>query len=382
MNRWTSAAATFIALLCLARAAVGEPDPKPASRDISPVLDKIVHKYKVPGMVAAVVEGEQIVLTGAAGVRRAGGAEKVEFSDTFHIGSCTKAMTATLCAMLVEEGKLSWTTTIPQALPELKGKIHPDYEAATLEQLLTHRAGVPADLKAGQVVGLLRNFGSDPVAARRRLIQDALARPPAHAPGSDFLYANAGYSTAGHMIETAAGTPWEELMERRLFGPLKMSTAGFGAPGKMGVVDQPRGHSAAGVPAEPGPLADNPSSVGPSGTVHCSIEDWSKFVALHLRGAQGDARLLKAESFERLHAAAAGPGDAYALGWAVAEREWGGGTVLTHAGSNTLWYAVTWLAPRKNFAVMVMCNQGGDQAAKATDDACGAFIQEYLKSKR
>jgi CubicO group peptidase (beta-lactamase class C family) len=374
--------ACCIALLFPARTAARGPATRPVARDISPVLEELVRKYKLPGMVAAVIEGDQLVLTGAAGVRRAGGAEKVRLEDTFHTGSCTKAMTATLCAILVEEGQVSWTTTVLQALPELKGKTHQDYQAVTLEQLLTHRAGVPGDLKAGQVFGILRKLNQTPVAARRQLVRDALARPPVHAPGTDFLYSNAGYSTAGHMIETVCDSPWEELIRRRLFEPLKMGTAGFGAPGKAGAAaDQPCGHSAAGLPVEPGPLADNPPSIGPSGTVHCSIEDWSKFIALHLRGAQGDARLLKAGTFARLHTAAVGPGDTYAMGWAVAERPWGGGVVLTHAGSNSLWYAVTWLAPKRNFAVMVMCNQGGDNAAKATDDASGALIQEYLKRK-
>jgi CubicO group peptidase (beta-lactamase class C family) len=378
----TSGGACLVALLGLARVAVGGDPAKPAPRDVSPVLEQLVRKHRVPGMVAAVIEGNQIRLAGAAGVRRVGGGEKVEFADVMHVGSCTKAMTATLCAMLVEEGKLSWTTTVAEALPELKGDIHPDYQAVTLEQLLTHRAGVPGDVSARQVWGMLRNVKGATVAARRQLVRDVLSRPPVHTPGSNFLYSNGGYCTAGHMAETVTGVPWEELISRRLFEPLKMTTAGFGPPGRMGSVDHPRGHSAGGLPFEPGPLADNPPSLGPAGTVHCSVEDWSKFIALHLRGAEGDARLLKAETFTRLHTAAAGPGDAYAMGWGAAERPWGGGTVLTHAGSNTLWYAVTWLAPKRNFAVMVMCNQGGDNAAKATDDACGALIEEYLKAKR
>src|SRR5688572_16104678 len=174
MDRFTSArAACFVALLCLAPPAPGGDEPKqPAPRDFSPVLEELVRKYRVPGMVAAVVEGDQIVLSGVAGVRRAGGTEKMEIADTLHLGSCTKAMTATLCAMLVEEGKIAWDTTLPQALPELKDEIHPDYQAVTLEQLLTHRAGLPGDVTAGQMWGLLRNFNEKPTAARRRLVKD------------------------------------------------------------------------------------------------------------------------------------------------------------------------------------------------------------------
>ena len=386
MNPWTLARLRrLIALLLvsLARAAAGAGDNgAPAPRDVSPVLQQIVGKYEVPGMVAAVIEGDRIRLRGAAGVRRAGGEEKVEFTDVFHIGSCTKAMTATLCAMLVEEGKLSWDTTIPQAIPELKGKMHADYEPVTLGQLLTHRAGLPSDTAPSALFAILRGLNGTPVAGRRLLVGEALSRPPAHAPGTHFEYCNTGFAAAGHMAETVTGTPWEELMRRRLFEPLKMTTAGFGPPGTRAVVDQPRGHSAGGAPFEPGPFSDNPAALGPAGTVHCSIEDWSKFVALHLRGEQGDARLLKAETFKRLHTPAAGPGDPYAMGWAVTERPWGDGTVLTHSGSNTVWYAVTWLAPKRNFAVLVMCNQGGNKAARATDEACGTLIREYLKDNR
>src|SRR5499427_10675590 len=63
------------------------------------------------GMAAAVLRGERIVAQGAAGVRKRGSAERITLDDRFHLGSCTKAMTATLVAMLVEEGKLNWTAS-------------------------------------------------------------------------------------------------------------------------------------------------------------------------------------------------------------------------------------------------------------------------------
>src|SRR6185369_13581125 len=64
------------------------------------------------GMVAAVLRGERIIAQGVAGVRKRGAAERITLDDRFHLGSCGKAMTATLVAMLVEEGKLNWTTTL------------------------------------------------------------------------------------------------------------------------------------------------------------------------------------------------------------------------------------------------------------------------------
>src|SRR5262245_41445599 len=70
------------------------------------------------GMVAAVLRGTRIVAQGAAGVRKRGTAERITLEDRFQLGSCTKAMTATLVAMFVEEGRLNWTTTLGELLAD------------------------------------------------------------------------------------------------------------------------------------------------------------------------------------------------------------------------------------------------------------------------
>src|SRR6266567_2452949 len=80
------------------------PSPSPATsiaRDLSSVLEPILLKHGIPGIAAVVLRGDQIVATGVAGVRKAGGAERITLGDKFHLGSDTKAMTATLAAMLV-----------------------------------------------------------------------------------------------------------------------------------------------------------------------------------------------------------------------------------------------------------------------------------------
>ena len=71
------------------------------------------------------------------------------------------------------------------------------------------------------------------------------------------------------------------------------------------------------------------------------------------------------------------PGMDYAGGWLTANRSWGGGAVLTHAGSNTMWYCVAWVAPKKDFAVLAAANLGGDDASQACDEAAAALIQVH-----
>ncbi len=350
------------------------------SDPVSQMLESIREKHNFPALAAAVVVDGKIVVTNAVGFRKNGGTEKVTADDQFHLGSVTKSMTATVAAMLVEQGKISWTTTIGEAFPELKSVIHPDYLGVTLEQLLSHRGGAPGDApddlwrKAWEATG---------TAAEQRLafIKGILARKPEAKPGTKFIYSNQGYTIAGVMLEKATGKTWEDLLRSRLFEPLGMTTAGFGAPASVGKVDQPWGHTkrtfSGGEPVPPGPGADNPLAISPANAVHCSLGDLAKYAAFHMAGERGESKLLKAESFKKLHTAVADNND-YALGWIVLKRPWANGRALMHNGSNTMFYVVVWMAPEKDCAVIVASNIGGDEAFEGCDEAAVKLIKQFF----
>jgi hypothetical protein len=111
------------------------------------------------------------------------------------------------------------------------------------------------------------------------------------------------------------------------------------------------------------------------------LDDLARFVMFHLRpGANG---LLKAETVARLHALpkgvnAADPSESYACGWVILQRGWADGTALMHNGSNTMWYIVMWLAPKKDFAVIAATNIAGPDVEKACDDAATVMIEKWL----
>ncbi len=348
--------------------------PDPPRRNLRDILRPIRLKHDLPAMAAAVVVPERVLSVGVDGVRRRGAEKAVTVEDRFHLGSCTKAMTATLLARLVEEGKLAWEAKPAETFRDL-GEIHPGWAGVTLMHLLTHRGGAPENLDADGLWGRLWSHPGTPTEQRSALVEGVLRRAPVAGPGAKYLYSNAGYAIAGAVAERVTGKSWEDLMRERIFGPLGMKSAGFGAPGRPEALDQPRGHTAAGKPVEPGPGSDNPAAIGPAGTVHATIADWGHFIALHLRAGRGKPALLRPETFVRLHRPPDGAD--YAAGWGVTTRPGAKGPVLTHAGSNTMWYAVAWLAPESGFAVLVATNQGGDTAAKACDEAAGAVIREH-----
>jgi CubicO group peptidase (beta-lactamase class C family) len=370
--------ALALALLAFAASVAGQSAPGADSRtagaSIEARLEEIRAKHGVPALGAAATTGERLLALAATGVRKKGADVRVTVGDRWHLGSCTKSMTATMLARLVDRGRLSWDATIGGVFGEDVRGIHEDYRAVTIEQLLANRGGVPADLSAGGLWAALWKRTGSPVDQRRQLLDGVVTRAPETRPGTAFIYANAGFAIAGHMAERATGTAWEDLMRAELFDPLGMTGAGFGSPGRPGEVEQPWGHhgGADAVAVEPGPNADNPPAIGPAGTVHATLADWAKYAALHLRGARGRSDYLKPGSFARIQERPK-VGD-YAFGWGHHERPWADGHVLAHSGSNTMWFCVIWMAPNRDAAFLAVCNQGGDAAAKATDDAVGALI--------
>lgn len=376
----TNVASAALLLLTAIAAIAGTPLVNPP-QDLTSLLEPIRKKHDLPALAGAIVTSDGLIGIGAVGVRKYGSGIPVTVNDEFHLGSDTKAMTATLLAMLVEEGKLNWDTPLETALADLAAKMNPAYRKVTIEQLLGHRAGFTDESwPKGKGFRDMQQLPGSPREQRAAYVAMILAEPPVNTPGSAFVYSNRSFVVAGVIAEKIANDAWENLMQKRLFQPLGMDTCGFGAMGTPGKIDQPWGHSKTlwwHRAVEPGPDADNPPVLGPAGTVHCSVGDWAKFVQAHLRGEKGEPGLLKPETFKRLHTAPAGWD--YAYGWGRYERPWAGGDALTHAGSNTMNFAVVWMAPLKDFAVLVMTNQAGGDTPEACDETAAALIQSSLK---
>ncbi len=342
------------------------------------VLEPIRDDHGLPSLAAVLIRGDQIVETGAVGVRAAGSPEPVTTGDRWHLGSITKAMTATLAAVLVEQGEIAWNTRVGEVFPDLVGSIRPEYVDVRLDELLYHTSGLPADVTKTPSWPTLRNSSAPLTEQRRQWVGELLALAPETSRGTH-RYSNAGYVVAGAMLEAVTGERWEDLMQRDVFTPLGMTSTGFGPPGIVGAApDEPRGHvreNSKWVALQPDRAADNPAAIGPAGTVHSTFADFARYMAAHLAGARGEGGFVSAETFGKLHAPA--PGTDYALGWGVGERSWAGGRVLQHSGSNTVWYATVWIAPERDFAMLAVTNAGGDDAADGTNTAIEALIQRF-----
>jgi CubicO group peptidase (beta-lactamase class C family) len=352
-------------------------------------LEAIRTAGSLPALGAAIMaiddDGRTEVVVSVAGTRKVRDSTPVAPDDQWHLGSCGKTMTATLVAMLVDEGLLEWKRTLPELLPDLAAKMHHGFAAATLEQLLVHASGVSGDARAaggGTLWPSLFDPCIDPREGRRLVAETVLSTAPAAPPGTTRAYSNLGYAIVGAALEQATGRRFEDLMRERLFEPLGMASFGFGAPGRGTAhpPDQPWPHDA-GADGRPLPLspddryADNPRTVSPAGTVHGSLRDWAKFLTPHLAAAAGvPTSFLRSETLAKLRTPE--PQQSYTPGaWSAVTREWARGVALSMTGSNTLNGAIVWLAPSLRRGFLVATNFGSDAALDAADDAIGALIE-------
>jgi CubicO group peptidase (beta-lactamase class C family) len=339
-------------------------------RDVSEGLQQLIGKHPdvVPSLAVAAVEDGFLKLHGVAGIRRIGSPEAVTISDKFHLGSCTKSMTSVLGALLVKNGQLSWDTTVSDVFGE-SVDIHPDYRGATLRQLLSNTAGCPRDVP-GMLWGALWLMPiSDPQAQRSVLLRGILGKPPVYKPGQGYEYSNASFAIAGAMMESTTGIPYETMMKEWIFWPLGMASAGFGPPDSTGSLAHPHGHksdSGSLKPVNPFPGGDNPPAIAPAGRVHCTIDDFARYVRFLLQGHPSIP--LSLEDIEFLFEPC-NEDQSYAMGFGVTSRSWAGGIVLNHHGSNTMFYCVMWVAPEIDFAIVAACNSGHPEARDILDKA-------------
>lgn len=365
--------------------------PAKAAGDRDPAsLDQLLRPYLashgLPAFAAAVVRQGSVVAAGAVGTRRAGTDIPVTVNDRFHIGSDTKAMTSLVAAMLVEEGRIGWGSTVAELFPDLAEHMVAGLRSVTLDQLLSHTSGIPSDNQAfitllGQSLAQ-EDLNLDEL--RRWLVREWSAQPLQSAPGTQFAYSNMGYTMAGAMLERAGGMTWEELVAARVFDPLGLSSAGFGPQASLGRLDAPVGHlvRADGTlkPMLAGPDGDVPAIIGPAGTVHLSILDFARWAAWHAGMGRRGPPLVRPETLQKLHTKVielpprpdAAPGTpstgAYALGWGIATLPYSAEPFLTHTGSNEMNLAAIIIQLSRDYGAVLATNVSGakaDQAIKA-----------------
>ncbi len=320
-------------------------------------------KSKIPAVGAAVAAPGQPTQSEVAGSRSRASFDPVEIDDCWHIGSCAKAMTATLFAVHVEQGAIEWDTPVASGLADLSPDINPLWGEIPVEDILLGRSGLPSNLALAATARAFEDR-RDLTEQRTQVALDVLRSTP-DSPGR-FRYSNLGYVIAGAIIDRLAKNDFESDLYERVFQPLSVETAGFGPPAKL------MGH---GSRVRLGPLSigkgrpvtlstpknDNPPVLNSAGRVHLKLDDWAEFIKVFVSGGAG---IIKPDSVARLLSVPEGRGASMAMGWAPAPQF--DDAAYAMQGSNTMWAATAMIGVNLDRAVMVVANDGRSRALSGT----------------
>ncbi|MEU2890550.1 serine hydrolase domain-containing protein [Streptomyces albidoflavus] len=218
------------------------------------------------------------------GEEEAGSGRPVREDSKFPTGSITKAFTAALAMVLVDEGDLDLDLPLADQLPELRVPEASFGEKQTLRQLLSHSSGLPPGRDSDDLAET----------TRRRYLADCARMRPIPECGSSFSYSNIGYVVTGFLVEHVARMEWREALETILLTPLGVEPAYITPPAGRPHVP---GHAARAAGAAALPVRQTlPRIEAAAGALALSAADLLAYGLLHTDDAPGVPGLLDAEA--------------------------------------------------------------------------------------
>lgn len=332
-------------------------------------IDSMRIVYNFPAVAYGVIRNDSILAVNALGYRDIETKERVEPTDYFHIGSCTKSFTAFLAAKIIEEGLLDWDTEFFDLFPELKSESNPAYHHITLQQLLSHRARLISFKEDSEVFPLIAQYEehlaeNTPIAKKRYYCVSHILK--SESQNSDLplseLYSNAGFMAGGLMLEKVTNKTWEKLIQN-MSDELDLGIQ-IGWPVDF-TPDQPKGHIdpkewTLDIEKDLVPISDQMRKfhfvnqfillTTPSGNISITVKGFLEYARLILSGLNGIDNYLKAETYETLFKSY----PEYSHGWWVEGSN--ENRIYSHRGSNGTFYSFVGIMPKSNLGIVIMIN--------------------------
>lgn len=187
------------------------------SKQIDSITEKVLKTFDVPGIAVAVVQDGKIIHSRGYGVASLNTLKKVDEHTRFAIASNSKAFTAAALGILVDSGKIKWTTLVTDIIPEFK--LYAPYvtENFIIADLLTHRSGL------GLGAGDLMFWPGMPKFSKEDIIHNLRYLKPVSQFRTKFDYDNLLYMVAGEVVARISGMSWDDFVESHIMKPLGMN---------------------------------------------------------------------------------------------------------------------------------------------------------------
>ena len=352
-------ATLMLAAFSLVAAPAAAAQPRPI-QGLDAYVAAAVKAWEVPGLSIAVVHGDSIVFAKGYGVRELGKPGAVDENTLFAVGSTTKAMTVVALGMMVDSGKLDWDDPVIEHLPDWRLIDPVVTQATTVRDILTHRTGL------GTIDGIWYAAGGT--------IEDVIARlryqPLASAPRTRYAYQNAMYATAGEVLESVSGNPWDRFLRERIFSPIGMRGARTSVVGLDTTPNVASPHDVIEETLQP--IAHrNLDNIAPAGAVYAGARDMAQWIRFLLdTGRVNGRRLLSEETWREIFTPQfLVPRESfypttrltntnftsYGLAWFL--QDYRGEFVAMHTGSIDGMVAIVGLLPAHEVGVVVLANR-------------------------
>ena len=283
----------FAACLCFlavsASPSLAAVDAETALDGFDAWVEEVMKEWKVPGLGVAIVFEDEVVLAKGYGYRDLDDALPADGDTLFAIGSNSKSFTATILAMLEDEGRLEWNAPIREHLPAFRLHDSVATEQMSAVDLLSHRSGLPRHDLAW--------YGSPN--SRAELFSMLRHLEPTAQFRERFQYQNLMFMTAGILAEELTGKTWEDLTAERIFGPLGMGRANFSVDAMQEDPNHAVPHTHSGDSEIEQIPFRNIDAIGPAGSINASAREMANYVIFHMNhgkvGPADDAERLLSE---------------------------------------------------------------------------------------
>ncbi|ESU27130.1 beta-lactamase [Flavobacterium limnosediminis JC2902] len=243
-----------------------------------PVIDEMFSSYAkqnhFPGVVYGLVLNGKLIHTGNLGYLNTSQKNKADSKSQFRIASMTKSFTAMAIVQLRDEGKLKLDDPVSLYIPEMAAQkyLTTDASPITIRHLLTHAAGFPEDNPWGD--RQMAKSDEEFIAMIKKGISFS------NAPGLTFEYSNMGYAMLGYIIKKVSGQSYQTYITENILKPLGMLHTYF-EYSKVPPNELAHGYRWFNEKWVEQPMLHD-GTYGAMGGMITSIEDFSKYTALHL----------------------------------------------------------------------------------------------------